>query len=377
MPTPAPWPVFDTHSDALQRDLDLGHDLGTRTPGHLDLVRGAEGGLGALVLVCWCDPAYLEGGGAARRTWDLLGAGHRLLARHPERVAWAGDGAALREAREAGRIAATFGIEGGHSLEGSLKRLEAFFHAGVRVLTLVWNNHLDWIRSCQDGAGPGVPEGLSPFGREVVARMNRLGMVVDLSHAGERSFYDALEVSSAPVLASHSGCFALHDHPRNLKDAQLRALADQGGVVGMVFCTPFLDADARAEEVRLRTSAEYQGLEGANPTELFLRQAQWMQAHATPLPLERVLDHLCHAVEVAGIDAVGIGSDYDGIERTPEGLEDSSCYPHLAAGMLRRGFAEDEVARVFFTNSQRVFDAATRPAAGVALGPLPAEALGA
>lgn len=366
----SPAPVFDAHCDALQRDLDLGQDLGTRTPGHLDLVRGAEGGLEAIVLVCWCDPAWIAEGAAARRTWDLLGAGHRLLARHPERVGWAGDAAALAEHRAAGRVAATFGIEGGHSIEGSLETLERFFEAGVRVMTLVWNNHLDWIRSCQDGAGLGIPEGLSAFGRDVVRRMNELGMVVDLSHAGVRSFHDALEVSSAPVLASHSGCLALHGHPRNLSDDQLRTLGRHGGVVGMVFCTPFLDADARAEEVALRESAEYRALEGENGTALFLRQAEWMQQHATPLPMERVLDHLCHAVEVAGIESVGIGSDYDGIERTPQGLEDASCYPRLAAGMLDRGFSSAEVEAVFLGNVRRVFDAATRPAAGVGLGAL-------
>ena len=138
----------------------------------------------------------------------------------------------------------------------------------------------------------------------------------------------------------------------------------------MVFCTPFLDADARAEEVALRESAEYRALEGENGTALFLRQAEWMQQHATPLPMERVLDHLCHAVEVAGIESVGIGSDYDGIERTPQGLEDASCYPRLAAGMLDRGFSPAEVEAVFLGNVRRVFDAATLPAAGVGLGAL-------
>lgn len=364
-------PVFDSHCDSLQRDLDLGHDLGTRTEGHLDLVRGREGGLSAVVLVCWCDPAYVESG-ARQRTLDLLGAGHRLLARHPEQVGWAGTAAGLEALRAEGRIAATFGIEGGHSIEGSLEHLEEFAGLGVRVMTLVWNNHLDWIRSCQDGAGPGVPEGLSPFGRDVVRRMNELGLVVDLSHAGRQSFYDALETSSAPVLASHSGCKALHAHPRNLDDDQLRALAAQGGVVGMVFCTPFLDAEARAEEVRLRTSSEYQALAGRNPTETFLLQARWMQAHATPLPLERVVDHLCHAVEQAGIEHVGIGSDFDGVERTPAGLEDARHYPRLAAAMLARGFSEEDVSQVFFTNTARVFEQATRPSEGRELLPIEA-----
>lgn len=354
-------PVFDVHCDSLQRDLDLAHDLGQRTPGHLDLVRGREGGLAAVVLVCWCDPLHIQSGeiGARERTARLLTQGHQLLARHPDQVQWVGNAQHLQAARSSGRIGALFGIEGGHSIEGSLENLAWFFEHGVRVMTLVWNNHLDWIRSCRDGAGPGIPPGLSPFGREVVQTMNRLGMLVDLSHAGERSFYEAVEVSSAPVLVSHSGCYALHDHPRNLRDEQMKALAENRGVLGIVFCTPFLDADARATESRLRETEEYQSLRGSNPTDTFLMQAEWLQAKVKPLPLDRVLDHICHAVEVAGIDHVGIGSDYDGIECTPQGLSDASCYQALVPGLESRGFDSASIEKVLFSNTERVLAEAT------------------
>ncbi|MCP3913960.1 MAG: membrane dipeptidase [bacterium] len=356
-------PVFDAHVDSLQRSLDLGHDLGVEGPGHLDLVRGARGGLGAVVLVAWVEPVFLapERGGARARTYALLGEFEQLLARHPDAVRWAGNGADLDAAREAGCIAGIAGIEGGHSIEESLEHLEQFFAHGVRVMTLVWNNHLSWIRSCQDGAGPDVPLGLSPFGREVVGTMNRLGMLVDLSHASERAFYDALEVSSAPMIASHSGCSRLHDHPRNLDDDQLRALGETGGVVGMVFCTPFLDAEARAEENRLRESAEFRALPGNGTTERWLAQAEFLQREARPLPLGRLLDHACHAIEMCGIEHVGVGSDYDGIQRCPQGLEDASCYPRLAAGLLGRGYALEDVRKVLGGNMERVFRAATGP----------------
>lgn len=356
-------PVFDAHVDSLQRALDLGHDLGSRGSGHLDLVRGAEGGLAAVVLVAWCDPKHLEPGGegALRRTRRLVGAFHDLVAAHPEAIGRVSDARALDELPSSGRIAGIPGIEGGHSIEKSLLHLEAFHAAGVRVMTLVWNNHLSWIRSCQGGAGPGVPEGLSDFGRAVVRRMNELGMVVDLSHAGERSFFDALEASSRPVIASHSGCKALHGHARNLTDDQLRALGAAGGVVGIVFCTPFLDERAEALEREARETAAFRALQGANDTERFLRQGEHLQAALPPLSIERVADHVLHAIEVAGVEHVGLGSDFDGILRRPAGLEDAAGYPRLAECLRRRGLGEEELLAVFHGNLARVFRAALAP----------------
>ena len=366
-------PVFDAHADSLQRALDLGHDLAERGPGHLDLARGQEGGLSALVFVSWVDPSYVDRpGGAFGRTCALLSSFHELAGRRPDRVRWAGNGRLLEEARAAGAVAGIPGIEGGHSIEEDLEKLEHFFDHGVRVMTLVWNNHLRWVRSCRplpDGTGPGdfeadeIPEGLSDFGREVVRRMNALGMVVDLSHAGRRAFYDALEVTDRPVIASHSGCSALHDHPRNLDDDQLRALAKNGGVVGVVFCTGFLDAAAQAEDARVRETEAYREVAGAGlvDTGAFLSGAAHMQRAAAPLPAEVVADHVLHAAEVAGIDHVGLGSDYDGVERTPAGLEDASCYPHLAELLRARGLTDEDVEKVFFGNMRRVFDLATGP----------------
>ena len=356
-------PVFDAHVDSLQRQLDLGHDLGVRTSGHLDLVRGRDGGLGSMVFVNWVDPKYIapELGGARARTARLLGAFHQLLGAHPEELAFAGNPAQMRAAHERGLLAGIPGIEGGHSLEESLDHLHWFFEHGVRVLTLVWNNHLSWIRSCQPDAGAAIPEGLSAFGRSVVRAMNELGVLVDLSHAGERSFFDALEASSRPVIASHSGCQALHAHPRNLNDAQLRALAANGGVVGIVFCVPFLSAAGSAEDARWRDSAGYRELAGANDTELFLRRGEYLQEKAEPLPLDVVVDHVLHAAEVAGIEHVGLGSDFDGILRTPQGLEDASCYVNLIERLLARGLGEEDVLKVCGGNMERVFSAATGP----------------
>jgi len=355
--------VFDAHVDSLQRQLDLGHDLGERTEGHLDLVRGKEGGLAAAVFVCWVEPVFVESGsnGARTRAERLLAEFHRLVAKHPDRVAFADNGRTLEAANARGAIAGIPGIEGGHAIEASLDTLRALFDRGVRVLTLVWNNHLSWIRSCRDGAGGGIPEGLSAFGRSVVRAMNELGMVVDLSHAGGRSFHDAIEASAVPVIASHSGCKALHAHPRNLDDDQLRELGRSGGVVGMPFCVAFLSKKAQEEDERLRQTAAYRAIDGKDETERTLLQGRFLQREARPLPLDRVVDHVLHAVEVAGIDHVGIGSDYDGIARTPRGLEDASCYGRLAEGLLSRGFGADDVEKVLGGNMRRIYSTATGP----------------
>lgn len=352
-------PVFDAHVDAIGFAADLGHDLGARTPGQFDLVRAAEGGLGAWVVVCWPDPA-LHLAHSFERAGAMLAAAHALERAHPARFRLVGNGAELDAARSAGAIAGIAGIEGGHALEESLAKLEWFFERGLRVLTLVWNNHLSWVRSCQPGAGADVPAGLSAFGREVVRRMNALGVVVDLSHAGVRSFHDALEESTRPVLASHSGCSALHDHPRNLTDEALRALAQQGGVVGIVFHPGFLDAAARAEEARVRKLPEYVALEGEGMAR-FLGQQHLMRSHAAPLAAARLVEHVEHAVEIAGIDHVGLGSDYDGIERTPVGLEDARGYAVLAELLARRGFGDEDLAKILGGNVERVFRAATGP----------------
>jgi membrane dipeptidase len=351
-------PVFDAHVDAIGFAADLGHDLGSACPGQFDLPRAASAGLGAWVVVCWPDPAHHLARSFARAS-EMIDAAEALAARHPAHFRLVRNGAELDAARAAGAIAGILGIEGGHALEESLEKLELLHARGLRVLTLVWNNHLTWIRSCQPGAGADVPEGLSAFGRAVVRRMDELGLVIDLSHAGERSFFDTLAETRNPVIASHSGCAALHAHPRNLSDDQLRALAKNGGVCGIVFHPGFLDADARAEEARVRRLAAYQACEAREPMARFLAQQAVMRREAAPLPAERLVEHVLHAIEVAGIDHVGLGSDYDGIERAPAGLEDASGYAHLAELLARRGLAEADLGKVLGGNMERVFRCVT------------------
>ena len=351
--------VLDAHVDAIGRAVDLGCDLGTRgTDGHFDLIRAREGGVGAWFNVLWVDPElYLES--SFERAARMLGAVHELEARHPELFRIVGNGVQLEEARREGLIGGIPSIEGGHAIENDLGKLEWFFEHGLRAMTLVWNNHLPWIRSCQEGAGAGTPRGINEFGRELVQWMNIAGMVVDVSHASERAFYDVISASSAPIIASHSGCKAVHDHPRNLTDDQLRSLSRHRGVCGIVFHPGFLDADARAEEARVRETRDYEERPGENEADRFASAQEIMRTRARPIPLERLVDHVVHAVEVAGVDHVGLGSDFDGIERGPEGLEDASRYGVLLEALLGRGFTPGEVERMAGLNMRRVFDEAT------------------
>lgn len=356
-------PVFDCHADALQRALDLGHDLGQETHGHLDLVRGRRGGLAAVVLTAWIDGSYAgEAGAAKRRTNALLDAADDLFARHPESLRRVVDGADLVEP-DPGRLMGVLAIEGGHAIEDDLDQLDHYAARGVRVMTLTWNNQLSWARSCRDGAGPNVPEGLSDFGVRVVKRMGELGMLVDLSHAGERTFFDALEAAVAPPMVSHSGCRALSDHPRNVTDDQLRALAQRDGVLGIPFATAFLDEAERRAEQAFRETEPYKSAGGDNATERLLLEGDAIQSGMPPFPLDRVADHVLHALEVAGPRHVALGADFDGIDRRPAGLEDASGYPALLEVLARRGVDEETLGLVAYHNAARAIAAATSLAA--------------
>ena len=353
--------VFDGHVDALQRRVDLGHDLAAATPGHFDLPRARAGGVGAVVLTAWVDAPYAATPGASRaRAEAILAAGHDLASRAPEVAQLVRNGRELDEARTGGRVGIVLGIEGGHALEDDPANLEHFHGLGVRVLTLTWNNHLSWARSCQPGAGSEVPAGLSDVGRGIVRRMGELGMLVDLSHAGERTFYDTLEVDAPPPFASHSCCKALADHPRNVTDAQMRALAARGGLLGVTFVTPFLDDRERAAESAVRSEVDYQALGSLPMTEALMLRGEWLQARMPAFPIERVVDHVVHACEVMGPQHVALGSDFDGIERRPAGLESTAGFPNLDAAFARRGIGADDRAAILGGNLERLFRAVAR-----------------
>jgi membrane dipeptidase len=358
--------VFDAHCDtALRLTGDKAVDLGKRLgDGHVDLPRMAEGGVGAQVFACWVDPDL----GMERwmpDTLEMISALHGQAGRHPDRLTVALSGAGIDEARGSGRVAAVIGVEGGHVLGGSVERLEELYGAGVRCLTLTWMNTNELADSCD---GERRWEGLSRAGREVVAAMNGLGIVVDLSHASDGTFFDVLETTAAPALVSHSSSRAICDIPRNISDEMLRALAGNGGVACVNFFPAFLEKEThtkvfdiwgRYREERSRLAAEY----GGDPKRVDeeIGEAYLERIREIPMPgIEAVADHLEHLASVAGISHTGIGSDFDGIMAVPPGLEDISRVQALAGVLAGRGWKEGDIAAVMGQNLLRLFSAVCR-----------------
>lgn len=324
--------VFDAHADTLTEMTDRGYNL-DRAPEdlHIDFPRCAESVLDAQVFTCFVHPNYV-GHGAANRVREMLDTMDRQLKLFPERLALCTRPGEVAAARASGRLAGLLAIEGGHAIEDDLDTLREFHARGVRCMTLTWNNSNEWA----DGCGESRPHGgLTARGREVVATMEQLGMVVDISHVARSTFDDVMDVARLPVIASHSCARALRDHPRNLEDEQLRAIAELGGVACLNLYPVFLVESGEAT-------------------------------------LEHVLDHMEHFLAVAGPDHVGLGADYDGIGRTPIELPHVGTLPRLTAGLLRRGHDEATVEAVLGGNLLRVFEtvlAAAAPALGAAESP--------
>jgi membrane dipeptidase len=357
--------VVDGHADTIGRFLDDGEDLGTETGrGHIDLPRMVRGGLDAQFMSCWVEPKYVERKESALRALRMIDAVKEWVRRHPDRIVLARSAGDVRRAAAEGKVSGICCIEGGHAIEDDLGLLRTFAELGVRYMTLTWNNSLSWAEAARD---PGKVKGLTDFGREVVREMNRLGILVDLSHVSQNTFYDAIAASDTPVIASHSCARALCDHVRNLADDQLRALARNGGVVGVNFYSGFLsqgffdrkkdadraDDDLRAE-ARRRHRADPRAMD-AELKEIGRRYDRSEAAMARP-PLDVIVDHIQHIATVAGIDTVGLGSDFDGVTALPEGVDDCSQLPNLTRRLLERGFSEGDVRKILGENFLRVME---------------------
>jgi len=357
--------VVDGHADTIGRALDDGEDLGTETgKGHLDLPRMFRGGLDAQFMSCFVEPKYIPRKEAAKRAFRMIDAVKLWAAKYPERLAIARTAADVRRAAAAKKVCGILCIEGGHAIEEDLGLLRTFFELGVRYMTLTWNNSLSWAEAARD---PGKVRGLTEFGREVVREMNRLGMLVDLSHVHENTFWDAIQTSNTAVIASHSCARALCDHVRNLKDDQLRALAKNGGVVGVNFYSGFLSqeffdrkrkADVADDEERARAREKFKDDAAAMDRELkaISRNYERSEFEMARPPLDLLIDHIEHIAKVAGIDHVGLGSDFDGVTALPEGVQDCSDLPHLTRRLLERGFSETDVRKVLGENFLRVME---------------------
>ncbi len=353
--------VIDAHNDVLYRSVMRGKDIGQCIgSGHTDLPRIREGGIDVQVFAVWCDGSYGKGKAFAYANKQIDGL-MATIRRYPEAIALATGSEHIGQIARQGKIAAVIGVEGGHMIEDRLDYLDSLYARGARYLTLTWNNSTSWATSATDEArrpGSLAHRGLTDFGRQVIRRMDELGMLVDLSHVGRQTFFDALATTSKPALVSHSNAYALMAHPRNLHDDQLEALAKNGGVVCLNFYSGFLDPTHYAQINRLY--ARYVAADDTvkRSTDAKFRLLPTAAKERLRPPLSLLLDHIDHVVNVAGIDHVGLGSDFDGITSTPIGLDDCSDFPIITEGLLARGYAEADIRKILGGNVLRVMRAA-------------------
>src|ERR1039457_6584813 len=354
--------AIDLHDDTTQMILDEGYNLGERHDyGQVDIPRMRAGHVAGLFLSLWTDSDRYTPGESIRRTLQQIDAVRREIARHPGDLEMATTSAEILAARKRGHTAILMGLEGGHAIDSDLSVLRTYAELGVRYLTLTHTNHMPWADS---SSLAGTHNGLTDFGRQVVREMNRLGMMVDTSHVSDKTFMDALETSTAPLIASHSSCRALANAPRNMTDDMLRALAAKGGVVHINYYEGFLDNGFAEREKALKAEQDEQnaiddrtpkfGDRSLNGPAVRKINAQRI-AKLGRLPLSRLLDHFEHAVKVAGVDHVGLGSDFDGADDMfPEGMEDISKTPNLVRGLMERGFSDEDILKILGGNTLRV-----------------------
>lgn len=345
---------IDSHIDTVQRVLVMGEDLGKRwSVGHVDIPRLHEGGTHAPFFALWV-PVYFPGSEAVRRTLDLRDAMQSLFDTHKDQIEHATTAADIERIVKAGKIAAFLTVEGGHTIADDLRVLRMYYQLGIRSMTLTHSRNNNWADSATDEP---AHNGLTDFGKEVVREMNRLGMVVDVSHVAEKAFYDALEVTIKPVMCTHSSMRALSDVPRNVTDEMLSALAKNGGVIGITFGEGFVnpkDAEALRRAIEVETTAPL--LTGRALDDYAAEDVRKLFGTRVKVAstVEDVADHIDHAVKIAGIDHVGIGSDFDGVSGPPNGLDDVSKMPALIAVLLERGYQDRDVKKILGENTLRV-----------------------
>ena len=361
--------VIDTHADTPQRFLDENYDIGSSDPkdhGHISLDKAQAGNLGAEFFSIWVEPETNQGH-FAHHTLDLIDAVYEQAARHPDRMMMAFSVADIERAHREHKLAALLGIEGGHSIENDIRLLHDYYRLGVRYMTLSWSNTNEFADSSGDINNPKVEHhnGLTEGGKQVVLEMNRLGMLVDISHVADKTFYDAIAVSKAPVIASHSSARALTNHPRNLTDDMLRAVAKNGGVVQVNFYSAFVDenfrkaAEAQAKDRDAATKTDAEQIKAAGKTATYLDsdriERKWYAKIPRP-PLSSLIDHIDHIAKIAGVDHVGLGSDFDGVSgATPEGIDSAADLPKITQALLDCGYSAGDIRKILGGNLLRVF----------------------
>ena len=352
--------VVDTHDDTTQRFLDGKFDLGPRgTTGSIDIPRMREGNLGAIFFSIWM-PSKITGPEAVDRALIQIDAVREQVRKHSNDLILATTAAEIRDAHKQGKIAALLGVEGGHMINSDLGVLRSFAALGVRYMTLTHSGNDEWADSSTDKA---VHNGLTDFGKDVIREMNRLGVMVDISHVSDKTFYDALETSKAPLFASHSSCRAICDAPRNMTDQMMKDLAAKGGVVQINYHVGFLSQEFRNAEKAdpelnkaigaevMKRCAENEGcqlIEGDRITREYVEQGKLPRVE-----FGKIIEHIDHAVKIAGIDHVGLGSDFDGANM-PYGMEDATKLPKITEALLQKGYSEGDVKKILGENTLRV-----------------------
>jgi membrane dipeptidase len=352
--------VVDAHDDTTQRFLDGKFDLGTRNSlGSIDIPRMREGNLSAIFFSIWM-PSKVTGPEAVDRALVQIDAVREQVRKHPNDLVLATTAAEIREARKQGKIAALMGVEGGHMINSDLAVLRTYAALGVRYMTLTHSGNDEWADSSTDTP---VHNGLTDFGKDVVREMNRLGVMVDISHVSDKTFYDALEVSKAPLIASHSSCRAICDARRNMTDPMIKDLAAKAGVIQINYhvgflSQEFLNAEVANPELNKGIAAEVtkrcgdnegcQLIEGDRITREYVEQGKLPRVDYT-----KIIEHIDHAIKVAGVDHVGLGSDFDGANM-PYGMEDATKLPAITEALLKKGYSESDVKKILGENTLRV-----------------------
>ena len=351
--------IVDTHDDTPQRLLfEPAYDIGKRdAKGHIDIPRMREGGLGAIFFSIYA-PSSLSGPPAVKRALDLIDSVREAARKYPNDLMLATTAEDVRRAHREGKIAALMGMEGGHMIDGDLRALRMYAALGVRYLTLTHSKGTGWAGSSGDA---GKNDGLTDFGRDVVGELNRLGIMVDISHVSDQTFYDALDTSRAPLIASHSSCRAISNHPRNMTDDMVRALAKKGGVIQITYVDSFLsqelhDAEDAVKDELAARMAEINKKYGDDEARKIQENYRLKKEYAARMPVvgwEKIVEHIEHAVKVGGVDHVGLGSDFDGATM-PKGMDDVSQIPKITEALLRKGYSERDVRKILGENLLRV-----------------------
>ncbi len=355
--------VADTHNDILTEILKGRGDISSRlTKGHTDLVRLKEGGVDIQVFSVWSDEKY-GNGTAYKRANTMIDTLENIIKRNPKKIALVKNPKELQKVLKEKKLAAIIGVEGGHMLEDKMEYLENLYKRGMRYLTLTWNNSTSWATSAKDEELKKdlSHKGLTEFGKKIVRKMNELGVMVDVSHVGEQTFYDVINTSTKPVIASHSAVYKLAPHRRNLKDEQIKAIAKKGGVVFINFYSAFIDTNYNNKISTIRKNhqalvdsikQQYKNEDDADDVIDSLLIKEYETARP---PLSVLIDHIDYVAKLVGADCVGLGSDFDGVESVPQEMDDVTCYPKITRELQKRGYSDKDIAKILGGNFVRVF----------------------